>query len=286
MIIYNNLKILTIKPSGRSSDFISPSFATGCLLECSYCYMKRNTPKGVTLYNNVNDILLAIDKHSKKTKIIKPNQTDEKYITYDISCNEDFALHLPHHDWYKIFTFFKQHPRAKATLATKIVPKKLLTFNPNNKIRIRFSLMPQLIANIVEPKSAKILDRIKAINDFIESGYDVHVNFSPVILFNNWIKHYAELFMLLDIYVKEEYKHKVKCEVIFLTHNEAKHYYNLEKNIKGENLLWVPNLQETKVSQYGGTNIRYEVNIKRDAINEFIKVHNSLIAWNTIRYIF
>lgn len=286
MIIYSNLKTLTIKPSGRSSDFISPSFATGCLLECSYCYMKRNTPKGVTLYNNVNDILLSIDKHSKKTKIIKPNQTDEKYITYDISCNEDFGLHLPHHDWFKIFTFFKQHTIAKATFATKVVPKKLLTFNPNNKIRIRFSLMPQLIANIVEPKSAKILDRIKAINDFIEAGYDVHVNFSPVILHNNWLKNYEELFMLLDVFVKEEYKHKVKSEVIFLTHNEAKHYYNLEKNIKGENLLWIPNLQETKVSQYGGTNIRYKVDIKRDAINEFIKVHNSLIAWNTIRYIF
>ena len=280
------LKNLTIKASGRSSDFIAPSFATGCLLECLYCYMKRNTPNGVTFYSNVDAILLAIDKHSKKSNINKPNQTDEKYITYDISCNEDFALHLPHHDWIKIFTFFKQHPRAKATLATKIVPKKLLTFNPNNKVRIRFSLMPQRIASILEPKSAKIIDRIKAINTFIEAGYDVHVNFSPVVLYKGWGMDYAILFSYLDLYVKKEYKNKVKSEVIFLTHNKTKHYYNNINNPTGERLLWVPNLQEEKVSQYGGINIRYERNFKSNAIEEFKQIHNKIIAWNTIRYIF
>jgi len=287
MEIYRrDLKNLTIKPSGRSSDFITPSFGTGCLLECSYCYMKRNTPNGLTIYNNVDQILLAIDKHSKKSIIHKPNQTDEKYITYDISCNEDFALHLPNHQWEKIFTFFKQHTRAKGTLATKIIPKKLLSFNPNGKIRIRFSLMPQILANILEPNSATITKRIQAINTFIEAGYDVHVNFSPVIVFNFWIDEYKKLFQELDATVKDEYKHKVKAEVIFLTHNENKHYENLRNNIKGENLLWIPSIQENKISQYGGINIRYKYQIKEQFINQFIELHDNIIPWNTIRYIF
>jgi spore photoproduct lyase len=281
-----NLKNLKIKPSGRSSDFIAPSFATGCLLECSYCYMKRNTPTGVTFYNNVDDILLAIDRHSKSVIIDKPNQTDSKYITYDIACNEDFALHLPNHQWEKIFTFFKQHPRAKATLATKIVPYKLLEFNPNKKVRIRFSLMPQKLADILEPKSAKIIKRLEAINLFIEAGYDVHVNFSPVILYKNWQRDYIDLFYLLNQYVLPEYKEQVKAEVIFLTHNKNKHLYNLSNNIPGEHLLWAPNIQETKISQYGGENIRYKIPLKIEAINKFIELHNQVISWNKIRYIF
>ena len=68
------------------------------------------------------------------------------------------------------------------SFATKYVNPKLLDFDPKGKIRIRFSLMPQKLADIHEPGTSKILDRIKAINPFIESGYNVHVNFSPVIL--------------------------------------------------------------------------------------------------------
>lgn len=290
MIEKRQLKTLTIKPSGRSSDYIAPSFATGCLLKCSYCYMKRNTPEGLTIYDNVDEILLKVDKHVKfaysRNLVSKPNQTDSKYITYDISCNEDFGLHLPHHQWEKIFTFFKQHTIAKGTFATKVIPKKLLTFNPNGKIRIRFSLMPQKLSDILEPKSAKIIKRIKAINTFIEAGYDVHVNFSPVILFSGFELHYKHLFELLNENVKEEYKHKVLAEVIFLTHNEQKHYYNLTNNIPGEHLLWAPAIQEEKKSQYGGINIRYRHELKAKYIQEFRELHDKIISWNVIRYSF
>jgi spore photoproduct lyase len=50
--------------------------------------------------------------------------------------------------------------------------------------------------------------------------------------------------------------------------------------------LWTPEIQETKVSQYGGENVRYKHVLKREYINEFKKVHNDIIPWNTIRYIF
>jgi spore photoproduct lyase len=285
-----NLKSLLIKPSGRSSDYIAPSFATGCILECLYCYMKRNTPHGVTFYDNVDEILLAIDKHSKALKNLgldaKPNQTDERYITYDISCNEDFALHLPNHQWEKIFTFFKQHRVAKATLATKIIPKKLLSFNPKGKVRIRFSLMPQRLSNILEPKSALIIERIKAINTFIEAGYDVHINYSPVVLYVGWETDYVELFKLVDNNVKKEYKEQVKAEVIFLTHNRKKHFDNLGIDAKAEQLLYIPHLQEEKTSQYGGINLRYKAHIKAIEIEKFRELHRRVIPWNTIRYIF
>ena len=171
-----------------------------------------------------------------------------------------------------------------ATFATKIIPVEFLEYNPNKKVRIRFSLMPQVISSKLEPNTPKIIDRIKAVNAFIESGYDVHLNFSPVVIYKGWLDDYKYLFELCNDYI--EYKNEVKCEVIFLTHNEKKHSDNITNKVKGENLLWAPNIQETKTSQYGGANIRYKRDLKRSKIQEFKDLHKSVIPWNTIRYIF
>ncbi len=279
-----NRKSMVIRPSGRSSDYISPSFGFGCLYNCSYCYMKRHRPKGLDVATNIDDILNAIDKHAVVDNIQKPNQTDSKYITYDISCNEDFALHHKYYDWQKIFQFFKDHPIAKATLATKYIPINFLNYNPNRKVRIRFSLMPQKISDKVEPNTSKIIDRIKAVDAFIEAGYDVHLNYSPVIVYKEWLEDYDMLFNMVDTYI--ENKDQVKAEVIFLTHNNNKHIYNIENNISGEELLWRPELQEDKVSSYGSKNIRYKLIYKHKYIDIFRKLHKNIVPWNKIRYIF
>lgn len=286
MIESVNRKSMLIRYSGRSSDYITPSFGYGCLLNCSYCYMKRHLEKGLTVANNYNDILTAVNNHAFFDTIDKPNQTDNKFITYDFSCNEDFALHLKYHKWEKIFDFFRDHPIAKGTIATKIIPTAFLSYNPNKKVRIRFSLMPQTYSTLLEPNTSLIIDRIKAINTFIEAGYDIHINFSPVVVERDWLKHYEELFKLVNDNVKDEYKKDVKCEVIFLTHNESKHIQNVRDDLKGEELLWVPRLQEDKTSGYGGKNVRYKLELKGTYIREFMKLHNEIIPWNTIRYIF
>jgi len=277
-------KSMIIRPSGRSTDFISPSFGYGCLYNCSYCYMKRHKPEGLDIAKNTMDILTEINNHCMFGNVDKPNQTHANYTTYDISCNEDFALHAKYHEWEKIFDFFKQHPVAMGSFATKYVNESLLKYNPEGKIRIRFSLMPQSISDELEPNTSKIIDRIKAINAFIDAGYDVHINFSPVVIYDNWLKDYEDLFKMVNDYV--DYKDTVKCEVIFLTHNENKHNYNLINNITGEDLLWNPDIQENKISQYGGKNIRYKHNLKTQYINEWTRLHNDIISWNTIRYIF
>ena len=277
-------KAMVIRPSGRSTDYITPSFGHGCLYNCSYCYMKRHKPTGLDVANNYKDILENILVHSRFADAEKPNQTHPLYTTYDISCNEDFALHLKYHKWQEIFQFFVDQPDLMGSFATKYVNPKLLDFDPKGKIRVRFSLMPQKLADIHEPGTSKILDRIKAINPFIESGYNVHVNFSPVILYRNWEEDYAELFDMLNDYV--DYKSEVYAEVIFLTHNASRHEHNLKTNPKAEQQLWVPHLQEIKTSQYGGKNLRYERNLKAKYIKRFKELHDSIIPWNKIRYIF
>jgi len=283
---------MKIRPSGRSTDFISPSFGHGCLYNCGYCYMKRHKPEGLTIATNPMDILTAINNHVWFADVEKPNQTGD-YITYDISCNEDFALHAKYHDWERIFEYFRDHPLAMGSFATKYVNKEFLKFNPQGKIRIRFSLMPEKLRQILEPNTSTINERIRAITNFVIAGYEVHLNFSPVIVYDEWLEDYKHLFELIDddaytrdkLYFNQAYR-DVKAEVIFLTHNAKKHEYNLEHKIPGEDLIWKPEIQETKISQYGGENIRYVSSDKSRYIEEFRKLHGDIIPWNTIRYIF
>lgn len=274
-----------IRYSGRSTNYLTPSFGFGCLYNCTYCYMKRHLPKGLNIATNTEELLEAVDNHVNRLPWPKEkDQTHPKYWTYDLSCNEDFVLHMKYHDWETIFDFFKDHPKAFASMATKYVNPLLLTYNPNRKIRVRMSLMPQEFSTLLEPNTSLIIDRINFINDLVDTGYDVDINFSPVIVSKGALVKYKELFYLVDSIVKD--KEHVNCEVIFLTHNEEKHKYNLDNNLTGEGLLWNPEIQQSKVSQYGGKNIRYKLNYKQSFIKAFKQTHQEMIPWCDIRYIF
>jgi len=283
-LVNTKRKNLIIRPSGRSTDFLTPTIIMGCGFQCSYCYCKRHKTEGVDVATNINDILTEIDHHVWFADVEKPNQTHPEFISYDLGCNSDMALHAKHYDWRKVFDFFKNHPKAMGSFATKYVNEDLLTYNPEGKIRIRFSLMPQKYADKLEPNTTSIDLRIKNIDRFIKAGYDVHINFSPVIVEKDWLIEYGELFRKVQGGV--EYKDKVKAEVIFLTHNEGKHQYNLDNSLFGEELLWKPEIQENKTSQYGGNNIRYKHDLKSQYIKQWVELHDSIIPWNTIRYIF
>lgn len=280
-------KALDIKPSGRSSDWITPSFGHGCLFKCAYCYMRRNKPEGLSVAQNTDDILMAVENHCESLEWPKPpNQTHADYWTYDFSCNEDFVLHAKYHDVNEIFKYFRNHEQAFGTAATKYVNKDLLDYQVDRKIRIRFSLMPQELSTVMEPKTSLIEDRINAIADFYKAGYDVHVNYSPVIVYSNSKQAYTKLFQMVDTLVPDEIKPKIKAEVIFLTHNYKMHNFNLIHNPNAEQLLWSPEIQENKISQLGGKNIRYNYKLKAKWINSFKQLHQSILPWQKIRYIF
>jgi len=277
-------KTMIIRESGRSSDYITPSFGFGCLYKCEYCYMRRHLPNGLTIAKNTNEIIDAIARHLWLLKWPKEsNQTHKEYYTYDFSCNEDYILHARYHEWEKLFDYFKHEPKAMGTAATKYVNKKLLEYNANKKIRIRFSIMPQSMSDILEPGTSSIIDRIKAVNDFYEAGYDVHLNYSPIIVYKDYIDDYIKLFKLVDMNVDKSIKHKVKAECIFLTHNSKMRSINSKQ---ADKILWTPDNQEIKTSEYGNINIRYERKLKKQYINNFLTMHKDKLPWQEVRYIF
>ena len=289
VLVLGRLKTLVCKESGRSSDFISPSLANGCLGACAYCYVDRNKPVNpITLFTNTEEILAAVDKHVQKQVWPKvPNQTHPLYYTYDIGCNSDVSVDATISDNVKVAVdFYRQHPKAFATFATKFVNPDLLTYDPQNKVRIRFSLLPHKVSKLVDVRTDPVEKRIMAINDFYQAGYEVHVNFSPVIFYEGWLDDYRELFEQLNEVVHPTVKAQMSCEVIFLTHNFWQHEANLSINPRAEELIWTPPTQETKRSQFGGINVRYQYQLKAQLIQEFKQLQAEVIPWCEIRYIF
>lgn len=283
-------KSLTCRPNERSSHFVAPSISNGCTMACSYCYVPRR--KGfanpITIFVNTEQICNYIIRHAGRQGMkFDPDQIDPQYWVYDIGENCDCAVDASISDNVKDFVaLFRSLPNAKATFATKFVNPELLTYDPQKKTRVRFSLMPQNISKIVDVRTSPISDRIAAVNEFVAAGYEVHLNFSPVIYYDEWLADYSLLFNEVDETLNEVSKKQLRCEVIFLTHNTQLHEINMEWHPKGEALLWKPDLQEIKYSQTGGKNLRYKWSIKVGLVNEFKALLQKELPYCEVRYAF
>jgi spore photoproduct lyase len=128
-----------------------------------------------------------------------------------------------------VFDYFKKHPKLAATFATKWVNTKLLDYVPENKIRVRMSLMPEKMRAILENGTSPIIKRVQFLE--FQAGYSTHINFSPIIYHDKKLSGYKELFNIINNEVSEEFKKQAGLECIFLTHNANLHKINLEKGL-------------------------------------------------------
>jgi spore photoproduct lyase family protein len=276
--------------NGRSADFLPPSVANGCVMSCAYCYVPRH--KGyanpVTVFVNIERIVAAIRRHAGKLgPKTEPNTVDPRYWVYDIGCNSDCSADAALSDNVKdLVRLFTTLPNAMGSFATKWVNRELLGYAPRGKTRIRFSLMPHGKAKLLDVRTSPIAERIAAINDFVAAGYEVHLNFSPVVISEGWQAEYAELFQQVDDVLGNEAKAQLAAEVILLTHNARLHEVNLRWHPKAEELLWRPELQEAKVSQGGGDNVRYRTGLKGRLVEEFLQLLAQHLPYCRVRYAF
>jgi spore photoproduct lyase len=280
---------LSARENGRSTDFIAPSHSNGCTMACTYCYVARR--KGysnpVTVFANITDIQDFIRKHAAERPIKTPNQCDPTYWTYEIGENSDCSADAYLSSNVKdLVSMFRNIPNAKACFATKHVNREMLSYDPQGKTRIRFSLMPEKTSKLIDVRTSPISERIAAINDFVDAGYEVHINLSPVIVREGWTTDYAELFQELNDKLSDKAKAQLKSEVIFLTHNEELHQINTKWHPRGEELLWTPQWQEEKISLNGATNLRYRYDLKSKMLSMFKDVYNKHIPYASIRYSF
>jgi spore photoproduct lyase family protein len=283
-------KSLTARPNGRSADFIAPSTANGCAMACAYCYVPRH--KGysnpITVFANIDKITGYVRRHVARQGVKpEPNQCDPQAWVYDIGENSDCSVDARvSANVRDLVDTFRELPTAKASFATKHVNRDLLGWDPRGRTRIRFSLMPAEDAKLLDIRTTPIAERIAAIDDFVEAGYEVHVNFSPVVVRDGWLPAWAGLLDQLDAGIGPAAKAQLAAEVIMMTHNRELHQVNLGWHPKAEELLWRPDLQQPKRSQNGGWNVRYRTGDKGRYVARLTALIAERAPYCRVRYAF
>jgi spore photoproduct lyase family protein len=283
-------KSLSARPNGRSADWIAPSTANGCAMACAYCYVPRR--KGyanpITVFTNIEQITGYLRRHAGRQGA-KPeaNEADPHSWVYDIGENSDCSVDaLVSDNVADLVTLFRELPTAKASFATKYVNPRLLDLDPRGRTRIRFSVMPGDDARLLDVRTSRMDDRIAAVDDFVEAGYEVHLNLSPVILREGWEADWTTLLRQLDDELSPAAKAQAAAEVILLTHNRELHEVNLGWHPKAEDLLWRPELQQPKRSQNGQWNVRYRNDVKRAGVERLRQLIEGHAPWLRVRYAF
>jgi spore photoproduct lyase len=291
VLVLGTKKDVSCRPFSRSCDFVAPSQSNGCAMACSYCYVARRKGNAnpIAAFVNIEDILGSIERHSAKQGMkLEETQADPDYWVYELGTNSDLSVDAAVSDNVRdLVALFRTLPNAKATFATKFVNRELLGYDPQGKTRIRFSLMPPETSKLVDVRTSRIEERVLAIDDFVEAGYEVNVNLGPVILKEDWREDYAALFSMLAEALSEKAKRQLAAEVIFLTHSKELHEVNLRWHPKGEAILWRPDLQEHKVSQASGERVlRYKRDLKCPLVAELKALLAKRMPYCSVRYAF
>lgn len=283
-------KGLTFRPNGRSADFIAPSTSNGCAMACAYCYVARHKGHAnpVSVFVNIEEVCAALARHAAglgpKTEA---NQVDPGAWVYDLGENGDLSVDAFISDNVRdLVALFRGLPHAKGSFATKWVNPDLLDYDPQRRTRIRMSLMPAALGKLLDVRTTPMAERIRAIRPLHEAGYEVHLNFSPVVLREGWEAEWAELFRELDDVLPAAVKDQLAAEIIMLTHNQHLHEVNLAWHPKAEALLWRPDIQEEKRSEGGQPNLRYRAAWKARWLARFRALLAQHMPYCRVRYAF
>lgn len=277
MIKQQVTKTLVTKDNNNSANCIAPNIIYGCFGGCvnTYCYMSRYNGTRVYVNTNVNDIFNSVVEW-EKSFIKTPDQQDPIYTMVDVACNSDLVLmqkHMPEPliDYLKRYD---EHPNLNSTMATKYPGLLNLDVNAfNKKPRVRVSVMPQKYSDILEPKMQKIMSRIEDINRLKKLGWEVHLNYSPLVFYPGWKDEYDNLFSKVKDLAGEN-----KCEVIALTNHKLQ---MAKSSADAQEIMQY----SSEVKNKSGV-MRYPLQHKTRLLNEFKDIYSKYFNLETIRYIF
>ena len=282
---------LTIQPSGRAVDFVTPHFVRGCAGACrlAYCHVNEALGNRIEVSGNVEEILQTVHRHICAQPWPRlANRTDERYYTYDFASGTDVGLHYDATDWARVIRFFSEHPRAKGAFSLKYIREDLwrdIRVEPG-KVRVRLSLLPESTRRILEPTSPSVSERLAAIPLLRAAGYEVDLNFSPLICYEGWLDDYAALFALIAYAVPAELRDGMFFEANLLSHRPMSRERNLTQGRhEAERLLYNADLQEMVGAGEPHHLLRYRYELRRGILREWRDLAARMLPWLEGRYV-
>lgn len=293
-----------VRENGRSTDYVlTRSFSYGCPLMCSYCYVARNnTTKNdeqltvpsnpVNFATDVDSMILAI-KHFvdglPRHKI--SNQCHATYYTLDIGEYSDMLAPQLIDLTNKVLAELVPYRNLATSFASKITTitdvKRLIDCPVVGKGRIRASVAPQWVIDQTELGTAKVKDRLLGLNLAYEKGYEVHLNFSPMIITKSFEEDYIELLKLIRDTLCKEVLEQIKYEGIFLTHSYVLSVRNKKFfPLNSEDLLWTPHNQQDSVNLRNNPKINYNYPVRYSYMTLFRSLISKYLPECKERYLF
>jgi len=237
--------------------------------------MSRYNGDRVFINSNVDQVFQSVVEWEKTYQKI-PDQQDPVYTMVDIACNSDLVLmqkHMPE-PLLEYLKRYDDHPQLNSTMATKYPSLLKLDVNHfNKKPRVRVSLMPQAYSTILEPKMESITSRIAQVKRLENLGWQVHINYSPIIFYPGWEEKYDALFSEVHSAGVE-----VPCEMIALTNHERQ---MMRSSKEAKELMRFSN--ETKNN--AGVR-RYPIRFKGKLMRDLVAIYCKYFKHDTIRYKF
>ena len=281
---------LTVRPSGRAVDFLTPDFIRGCPGRCrlAYCHVNEGLREGPEVSDNVTEILQAVHRHATAQPWPRlSNRVDERYYTYDFASATDLALQYEQLDWSRVIHFFAEHSRAKGACAISYLHDDLYGYDiAPGKVRIRLSLMPESLRKVLELDTPSVTERIAAVPRLMAAGFEVDLNFSPLICYEGWLDDYAALFAELTHSLSSGLREGMRYEANLLSHHPARHRRNLlDGRIEAESILFNPDLQELIGAGAPHEMIRYRYELRRGILREWRQLATDLMPWARARHV-
>lgn len=281
-------KTLTVRPNGRSADWIAPGASNGCALACAYCYVPRR--KGyanpVTTFTNIDRVIGRIARHvAGQGRKPAPNQCDPRAWVYDIGENGDCSVDaLISDNTADLVSAFRQWPTAKASFATKFVNPDLLRLDPGDARGLLADAARGLPAAGRPHQPGGRTDRRRG---RLPGG---RVRGAPQPVAGRRTPRLAGrvggAVPAPGRRPPAAVKAQAAAEVIMLTHNAGLHGVNLGWHPRAEELLWRPALQEPKRSQNGDLNMRYRAAEKAASVRRLLALAAEHAPWLRIRHAF
>ena len=172
---------------GSSKNFYF-SHMYNCIYDCRYCFLQgMYSSANYVIFVNFEDFDISIKK-------IIENNVDSKVTFFSGYDCDSLALENVTGFAKHILSIFRKYPQIEIEFRTKSIQKEpFLSVKPMRNVILAYSLMPELMSNLLDNKAPSISKRISVISELASKGWKIGLRFDPLIHGENWKELYQEL---------------------------------------------------------------------------------------------